>query len=68
MPNVTFRGDSRRDVDTGSVQVTVDGKDYLFPLDRAVEDVPQEVVKQLEAESHHKYDIDSGAKTPTKGE
>lgn len=39
------------DKDSGPVQITTDdGKDWLFPPGRAVEDVPEKVVKSLDAE------------------
>ena len=58
MPKVTLRAGARGE-DIGSVQVTVDGKDYLFQLDRESEDVPQKVVKAVEAEGH-KFDTNKG--------
>jgi hypothetical protein len=54
MPKVTLRGGSRGE-DVGSVQVEVDGKTYLFPLDREV-DVPQKVAKAAE-DTGHKFDV-----------
>lgn len=41
--------------DPGSVQVTIDGKDWLFQAGKAVDDVPDKVIKQLDAQSA-KYD------------
>ena len=57
MPKLTLRGGSRGQ-EIGSVQVTVDGKDYLFQLDRESDDVPQKVVKAAEA-TGHKFETSS---------
>lgn len=46
--------------DPGSVQVTVDGKDWLFRAGTAVENVPAEVVKALD-EQGAKYDTGKAA-------
>jgi hypothetical protein len=58
MPYLTLRGGKNGEA-VGSVQVTVDGKDYLARLDREIE-VPQKVAKALQ-DTGHKFDTGKNA-------
>lgn len=49
MPSTITLAPSKGLEDPGSYQVSVDGKDWLFQAGRPVDDVPDKVVKALEA-------------------
>jgi hypothetical protein len=54
MATVTYDGTTDRSQNP-STEVIVG--DYVFPLDKQVKDVPDEVVKQLDGLTYHKFTV-----------
>lgn len=59
---VTYRGSTGRERGSSSFQTEgEDGTTYLFQQDRPVQEVPEAVVKSLEAATGHKFDIEAAS-------
>lgn len=66
MPPVTFRGSKSRTDDTGSLQLTEGGKDYLIRKDFET-DVPAAVVKRLKSDEFSGHNFDFGSSESKEG-